>query len=197
MTQFLAPPADPLFHPGYRSGAYYCAMSSGTAVTTGAVAADTIYHFPIVIHRPARVKGIAIRVGVAVPATNVKLGIASGETAAAKTLLSAAASAGDMNSVANTTISLDLPAVLPLTPGVYWGLALFNGAAQPYTLGNVPANHGLAEYLGGPSMATYTTFVGAAQLTVAQSYASGFPSSISAPSVATSMVIPMLGWYHE
>ncbi len=185
-------------HPGYRSGAYYCAHGHTAGNGSAAVAADLIYFYPIIIRKAVVMDGLAVRVGTAVSAS-VKLAIYdnSGGVAGTKSLISASALVGDMNETAGNTISLDLPAPLSLIPGFYWGAALFSGAAQPYTNNGsgAVAMSGLGDIMGAANAAVFTAAAAPIRITLSNTYASGFPDVAAAPTVAASNVIPIIAWY--
>jgi hypothetical protein len=186
-------------HPGYRSGAYYCAYLIGAATSNVAVAADTLYFYPIVVKRAVVMDGLALRVGTAVAATNVKMALFENTAGVAgvKQLIAACPTAGDMNETAGNTISLDFATPQKIIPGFYWGCALFNGIAQPYTHAGNVAMSGLADIMGAPNAGTYSTTATAATRIVSagSTYAGGFPDVAPAPTLSQSNVVPIISWY--
>jgi hypothetical protein len=185
-------------HPGYRSGRYYCSYVHTAATNNAAVAADTIYFYPIEIKAAVVIDGLAIRVGTAVPSTNVKLALYDNlnGVAGTKTLLASSASAGDMNETAGNTISLDFVTPYKAIPGFYWGAALFNGSAQPSTHTNAISLAGLGDIVGGVDMTTYAVATALNRVIVTSNlYASGFPDIAAAPTISANNVSPIIGWY--
>lgn len=195
----ISPDVQEALHPGYRSGAHYCVYVHQAANTATAVAADLIYFYPIQVCRRVQIDGLAVRVGTAVGATNVKLALfdnAAGP-AGARAMLAQSAAAGDMNETAGSTIALDFTAPYWANPGWYWGAALFNGVAQPITHASAVAMSGLANIMGAPNLGTYGAAgaASASRFTTAQAYSAGFPTVAAAPTLSQSNVIPVISWY--
>jgi hypothetical protein len=169
--------------PGYRAGKIYVSPVPASVTTNGAVAASTIYFYPIQIFSPVVIESMTLAVGTAVAATLVKAALYSNDPATGfpSALLAESTQEGDMNSVANTTIALALTATYTAAPGMYWGATKFNGVAQPYT-NNVSAGGSgpVAPFYGQDSMRPYGNggLSSAIQrFTLAQAYASAFPAS--------------------
>jgi hypothetical protein len=119
---------------GYQDEVWY-GVNAGQPQTANPVAADLAYQFPIWIEVATPVARIAMQVGTPVAGTLARLALYTSRRKAlgAANLLVGSMTEYDMNAAVNASLELLLPGPLRLPCGLYWGVARFNGAAQPRT----------------------------------------------------------------
>lgn len=166
-------------HPGIRSGTRVGLPTQGAFLSNVAVAADTMYAYPIIVPDGFLCSAVEIQVGTAVSASG-KLGIAkSGIDGRPYELIAEAPTAVDMNSTAATILQAVLSRSVFVPSGVVWVLSVFDGAAQPYTIGNFNSAAILPGHLIGPTTLTNYTLAGATgcahRCSRAQTYSAAFP----------------------
>lgn len=167
-----------------RSGQVVGMPHTANAVVATAVVADTMYAWPIPIPAAGSIRGVALQVGTAVAGVSGKLGAAlPGPDGLPLTLLAECPTPVDMNSTASTQLLADFTAAIPRQAGLIWGLCVFNGAAQPVTIGAFgAASIQLSHFIGATNISGYTSAGSpgpAVRLTRAQTYAAAFPATLT------------------
>ena len=172
-----------LLTPGgvYRSAQRISLPMATTVVLNTAIAANTMYAFPIPMAAGASISGVAIQVGTAVAATSAKLGLAlSGPDGRPGPLVAEAPTPVDMNSTALAELVALFTAPQFAPAGVVWGLCVFNGLAQPVTIGAFSSGSQFVGHLiGAISINNYTAQGGTVRLTRTHTYADAFPASLT------------------
>lgn len=168
----------------YRSGQRVGLPTQGGFSTTTAIAADIMYAWPIPVVGAATFSGVALQVGTAVAGVSGKLGLAlSGSDGRPGTLLAEAPTPVDMNSATTTELVAAFSVSVSVSGGIVWGLCVFNGAAQPVSVGVFNSSAILLGYMiGATGIGNYTLLSGVgpvARLSRAQTYASAFPASLT------------------
>ena len=158
---------------------------------TTPVVADTMYAYPILVPSNATITGVALQLGTAVAGVFGKLGLAlPGPDGFPLTTLGEGTAAVDMNSLADAELIASFASSLARPPGVLWGLAVFNGAAQPVTIGAFSVHVSLVGHFIGPTtIGNYTgrgATGGSIRLSRAHTYANAFPATLTGWSVANS-----------
>lgn len=153
-------------------------------VATNAVASNRMYAYPIPVTKTGSVSGVAIQVGTAVAGVTGILGLAaSGPDGYPFALLGEAPAAVDMNSAANTELVASFSSNIPVSVGFVWALCVFNGSAQPVTLGSfITPSSFLGDILGNNSIAGYTSRGASGsmiQFSRAHTYGNAFPSTLT------------------
>jgi hypothetical protein len=167
-----------------RSGLRLMLPIYSTPLKTTAIAADTMYAYPILAPVNALISGVAVQVGTAVPGVSAKLGLAlPGADGLSATLLAEAPTPVDMNSATDTELVATFSAPVNVPQGFMWGLFVANGVAQPFTVGVFNYNNAaLAQALGGTGMSQYTlqgTTGATIRVSRAHTYATAFPTSLT------------------
>lgn len=179
----------------YRSGARYGIKAGQQGGNTNPVvggaagsANSPMYACPIPIRRPVALSGLELMVGTAVAGVLGRMAFFGGDLmGGAGVLLAACAGEADMNGAANTKIPLSFAATIAVTrPGLYWGVSMFNGAAQPYSLSNnTIALDELGELLGATTVDGLMRANTAVQILRITSpnvdYGAGFPATFGTP----------------
>lgn len=193
-TLSLARTVEPNFQT-YRSGQRYGVQvaaggASTTAVTGGAggAANSPIYACPLPVRRTVTISGLELVVGTAVLSVTGKMALYSGDLlGGAGVLVAACVGTADMNSVANTAIALSFAANQTLAPGLYWACSMFDGAAQPFTIGSTNVLGEFGQIIGAPTAAgLFRNAIGTAATRVTsanQDYTVGFPASFGTATV--------------
>jgi hypothetical protein len=183
-----------LFVPGgsYRSGQRigFAMGVNFNAVTP--VASDTMYAFPIPVYANCLISGVALQVGTAVAGVSAKLGLAlSGPDGRPGALVAEAPTPVNMNTAADTELVALFSAAQFVPAGVLWGLAVFNGAAQPVTIGNFDLPAPFVGIYNGPTTIQSFTVRGSTGVPVrnsrTQTYASAFPSTLTGWTAASAI----------
>lgn len=195
---FTPYPPEPNFQT-YRSGARYGlaagAVGSATVALTGGAggaANSPIYACPLPVRRAVTISGLELVVGTAVAGVTGKMALYSGDLLAGSgTLVAACAGTVDMNSSAHIALPLSFSANQTLSPGLYWACAMFDGAAQPWTLSSNTNPFGeLGQILGASTAAGLIRTSATPQClrvtSANQDYAVGFPTTFGTATVGTS-----------
>ena len=173
-----------------RSGQVVGLPTYGTASLVTAVAADTMYAYPIPIPASGVLSTINVQVGTLTAGVNGKLGIARpGPDGFPLTLLAECAAPVDFNAAAGTVLAATITGGLPVGPSMLWGLFGANGAAQPalylsFNTGAAAAGH----LMGNTAMSGYTQAGASAsvvRVSRAHTYANAFPATLSGWSTNT------------
>ena len=158
-------------------------------VNNAAIVANTMYAWPILIPAAGTLSGVAVQVGTPVAGVSGKLGIAlPGANGFPETLLAECPGAVDMNSAADQELVASFASSLPRPPEMLWGLCVFNGLAQPMTVGAFTSSGNfLGHFLGNTHIGGYTGrgTSSAVRVSRAHTYADAFPATLSGWSVAT------------
>lgn len=148
----------------YRPNRWYGTSLRGfTAASNQAVAANLAYAFPLPIDG-ASVAEIAMAVGTAVPGTNARLAFYTCHPTqpVPENLIFGSLVNNDMNAAAGTIYGLVLPGPVYVAGDVVFGVAKFDGAAQPRVVSNAAAaaiggvNDFLTNFLGATGAAQVT-----------------------------------------
>jgi hypothetical protein len=159
-------------------------------IATNAIAANIMYAWPIQVPAAGTLSGVALQVGTAVPGVSGKLGLAvPGADGFPLTTLAECPTPVDMNSAADTELVAALSSNIARTVGFLWGLCVFNGAAQPITIGAFSQPQAfLGHVVGMTTINGYTgrgVVGGAVRLSRAHTYADAFPATLSGWTVTT------------
>jgi hypothetical protein len=179
----------------YRSAQRVGLPTAGGLNSAAAIAANTMYAWPIPIAAGVTLSGMALQVGTAVAGVSGKLGLAlSGADGRPGTLVAEAPTPVDMNSAAAAELVASFSANQTVPAGIVWGLCVFNGLAQPVTLSAFQAsNIFLGHFLGAASIQNYT-LIGTAGPTIrlsrAHTYADAFPATLTGWTTATANAPP-------
>lgn len=184
--------AAALAHPGLVTGRWY-GPEIGSQATTAAMAANTLYAYPIQIPIACTLQALAMRIGTQSVGLG-KLGIYTNSAGLPASLVAEVTLDGDFN-VAVTTLSYVFASNPVLTAGWYWFASCFSAAtATPVTYSSTPGISTLGNLIGHPTsigvLATGTGN-GASRLfrTAALTYVAAtafFPASFGAVSYGTS-----------
>lgn len=176
-------------HPGLQSGAQVLSLPMfGIGVTTSAMTADTKYSHPVFVPQACTCTGIQVVVGAAVAAVlgNLALYRAGATGRSIGSLLATGTAEVDMNSVANTVLQADFAAGVALSPGWYYPVAKFNGAAQPISVPvTAPGLISASYWLGAPALTSWVRngTGGNTRMTSAEAYASAFSTDFGAVTI--------------
>jgi len=157
-------------------------------VTNAAMTADTRYAHPVYVPQACTCTGLQMVVGTAVAATLGKLSLYRGGAGRRiGALLGVGTTEVDMNSVANTVLQSDFAAGVPLSPGWYYPVCKFNGAAQPISIpSTAPGLISASYWLGAPALTSWVrnSTGGYTKMTSAEAYASAFSADFGAVTFA-------------
>lgn len=141
-------------HPGYVSGRRYSALVTATPIHTAAVVANTAYCFPIPIFSPVRLASLIMRVGTSVPGVKGRCSLYNNANSVPGKLIFEGANDLDFGAASATELATPLPSDLTLYPDMYWGVAVFDGAAQPTTASSTVVQAGGFTFMSGAGSAT-------------------------------------------
>ena len=153
-------------------------------IKTNAIAADTMYAYPIPVPVNTLLSGVAVQVGTAVAATLAKFGAAlPGADGLPDALLGECPTPQDMNSGTDAELVASFSSAVSVPAGFVWGLFVANGAAQPFTVAPFNyQNQALAQVLGGTAMSHFTLQGGTGatiRVSRAHPYANAFPANLT------------------
>lgn len=178
-----------LTHPGLQAGSQVLSLPMfAIGVTNAAMTADTRYAHPVYVPQACVCTGLQMVVGTAVAATLGKLSLYRGGAGRSiGALLGVGTTEVDMNSVANTVLQSDFAAGVPLSPGWYYPVCKFNGAAQPISIPiTAPGLISASCWLGAPALTSWVrnSTGGYTKMTSAEAYASAFSADFGAVTFA-------------
>lgn len=174
-----------LIHPGLQSGSQVISLPMfAIGSTSAAMTADVRYAHPVFVPQACTCTGLKMLVGTAVAAVLGKMALYRGDTGRSiGALLGVGTAEVDLNAVANTEVQADFAAGIPLSPGWYYPVCKFNGAAQPISIPTTaPGLISAAWWLGAPGLTSWVRNGVSAytRMTSAEAYASAFSAAFGA-----------------
>lgn len=140
----------------YRPGGYYSQTSAPT-VTTQALVADTAYACPIEIHGTVRISELVLLVGTSVAGISGLSAAYAPDplTSLPGQLIRGSSVPFDCGLSAGSDLLADFSSNPFFVSGFFWHVTVFNGAAQPRTMGTTFTNGAAHSFLpilyGGPT----------------------------------------------
>lgn len=171
-------------HPGYVTGLWYTPPHA-TVLAAVITTIDTLYAVPLQIFRPISIQALGLNCTTGQAGGAARIGIYSNTSGRPDALLHQGSSTLDLSTSGGKSISVTGSPTYQ--PGWYWLATLFTASStMPSVVQVSSTDAGTAELIGHGTLATaFQASNGPTGVSVARTYASGFPSTFGAATIRT------------